>query len=253
MKDRRCLGLTKTLHRCSRKGEWGLFCQEHKKQPLIWACFLLFTVVGGIASIYSAFFSQPHAQNELETAKHKQVLSCVFEYGVHLSGEFEKLMYIEYIRDNDPADDTERERFERNLIKIFFHLNESKFFLDQIGLNIDARQMVKESSEFSDMEEAVNRVGDLIKNKIEYSYGIEAKYFFNIGTMVGGVGYRAILAKKYSTPELVTDYKRQAYKIDGMLNEIGYDLRIKNEVQDVEAILQNIEAFYHKVDNYFRG
>jgi hypothetical protein len=253
MKERRCLGLTRTLHRCSRKSEWGLFCQEHKKQPLVWASFLLFTVLGGIASIYSAFFSQPHAQNELETAKHKQVLSCVFEYGIHLSGEFEKLMYIEYIRNNDPAYDAERERFDINFKKIFFHLNESKFFLDQIGLNIDARQMVNESRGFADMEEAVNRVGDLIRNKIEYSYGKEAKYFFNIGTIVGGVGYRAILAKKYSIPELVTDYKRQVHKINGMLNELRYDFRINSEVQDAEAILQNIDAFYHNVDNFLRG
>ncbi|MDQ3903320.1 MAG: hypothetical protein M3247_06750 [Thermoproteota archaeon] len=38
-----------------------MFCQEHKKQPLVWIFFLVFTVVGGSASILSYFF--PHSYN----------------------------------------------------------------------------------------------------------------------------------------------------------------------------------------------
>src|SRR5579864_194392 len=54
----RCWGVTRNLHRCGRCGEWKLFCEDHKRQPLIAASFLLFTVIAGTASIYSAWFSR---------------------------------------------------------------------------------------------------------------------------------------------------------------------------------------------------
>lgn len=52
---RRCLGITRNLTRCNRQGEWPLFCPEHRRQPLVWLSFIIFTVIGGIASIYSVF------------------------------------------------------------------------------------------------------------------------------------------------------------------------------------------------------
>ena len=126
-----------------------------------------------------------------------------------------------------------------------------KFFLDQIGLNIDAKNMINEAKKFAVMEEAVNRVGDLIRNKIDYAYGKEAKYIFNIGTIIGGVGYRALLARKYSIPELVTDYKEQSNKINEMLHNLNYDIRINNDVQNVDSIVQSIGVFYVKMGNNF--
>lgn len=56
---RRCYGITKNLYRCGREGEWKLFCHEHKKQPLVWLCGLIFTVLAGTASILSYFAPQP--------------------------------------------------------------------------------------------------------------------------------------------------------------------------------------------------
>lgn len=50
---RQCFGRTKDLNRCSRKGRWRWFCQEHKRQPLAWLFGLVFTVIAGSASIYS--------------------------------------------------------------------------------------------------------------------------------------------------------------------------------------------------------
>lgn len=35
-------------------GEWKLFCREHRRQPLVWVTFIIFTVIAGTASIYSA-------------------------------------------------------------------------------------------------------------------------------------------------------------------------------------------------------
>lgn len=35
-------------------GEWKLFCEEHKRQPLVWVIFIVFTVIAGAASIYSS-------------------------------------------------------------------------------------------------------------------------------------------------------------------------------------------------------
>jgi hypothetical protein len=52
---RRCWGVTRTLNRCNRRGNWALFCDEHKKQPLLWISFIVFTVIAGAVSIYSAF------------------------------------------------------------------------------------------------------------------------------------------------------------------------------------------------------
>lgn len=49
----RCWGLTRNLQFCGRRGNWRLFCNEHRRQPLGWICFLIFTVLAGTASILS--------------------------------------------------------------------------------------------------------------------------------------------------------------------------------------------------------
>jgi hypothetical protein len=51
-----CFGITRTLRRCSRTGNWRFFCDDHRRQPLVWASFLIFTVVAGLSSIYSAWW-----------------------------------------------------------------------------------------------------------------------------------------------------------------------------------------------------
>lgn len=53
---RRCFGLSRNLRRCSRSGDWRLFCHDHRRQPIVWAAFLVFTVIAGIASMQSAWF-----------------------------------------------------------------------------------------------------------------------------------------------------------------------------------------------------
>lgn len=52
-RDRRCWGLTRNLWFCGRRGDWILFCPEHRRQPFAWIAFLVFTVLGGAASILS--------------------------------------------------------------------------------------------------------------------------------------------------------------------------------------------------------
>lgn len=54
---RQCHGLTRNLNWCQRTGDWRWFCPEHRKQPIVWATFLVFTIVAGIASIRSGFFT----------------------------------------------------------------------------------------------------------------------------------------------------------------------------------------------------
>src|ERR1051326_9532109 len=54
----RCFGITRNLNRCQRERSSGLFCAEHKRQPLGWLAFLLFTFGSAIATYYSALFSQ---------------------------------------------------------------------------------------------------------------------------------------------------------------------------------------------------
>lgn len=51
----RCIGINRNLHRCNRSLENRLFCYEHRRQPIVWFFFVVFTVIGGFASIYSAF------------------------------------------------------------------------------------------------------------------------------------------------------------------------------------------------------
>lgn len=53
MNNNRCFGLTRTFHRCSREGEWRIFCVEHNRQWIGWVFTFVFTVVAGAASIYS--------------------------------------------------------------------------------------------------------------------------------------------------------------------------------------------------------
>lgn len=52
MTNNRCWGLTRNLHRCSRTGDWKIFCGDHKRQWIGWSFTLIFTVLGGAASIY---------------------------------------------------------------------------------------------------------------------------------------------------------------------------------------------------------
>lgn len=59
--NRRCFGLTKNLNRCQRRGDWLFFCPEHRKQPIAWVTFFVFTVIAGTASIYSVLRPQPKA------------------------------------------------------------------------------------------------------------------------------------------------------------------------------------------------
>jgi len=51
----RCLGFNRNLRRCNRNLEGHLFCFDHRRQPFVWIFVLIFTVIAGIASIYSAF------------------------------------------------------------------------------------------------------------------------------------------------------------------------------------------------------
>jgi len=51
----RCLGINRNLHRCNRSVEGRLFCYDHRRQPIVWIFFVVFTVIAGSASIYSAF------------------------------------------------------------------------------------------------------------------------------------------------------------------------------------------------------
>ncbi len=66
----RCFGITRNLNRCSRIGEWKLFCFEHRRQPFGWLVFFVFTVLAGIASMQSAW----GPSSESKPAKHARVL-----------------------------------------------------------------------------------------------------------------------------------------------------------------------------------
>src|ERR1044071_423554 len=52
---RRCWGVTRSFRRCGRHGAWTVFCADHRFQPLFALSFLVFTVIAGFASIYSAW------------------------------------------------------------------------------------------------------------------------------------------------------------------------------------------------------
>jgi hypothetical protein len=56
VRENRCFGITRNLHRCGRSGDWRLFCPEHRRQPIAWLVFLVFTVVAGFSSIKSAWW-----------------------------------------------------------------------------------------------------------------------------------------------------------------------------------------------------
>lgn len=56
--NRQCIGRTRNLRRCQRTGDWRFFCHDHRFQPVVWASFLIFTVLGGTASILSVVGSR---------------------------------------------------------------------------------------------------------------------------------------------------------------------------------------------------
>jgi hypothetical protein len=64
----RCWGITGSFKtgsfgRCKREGEFKFFCVQHKKQPYWWTFVLIFVIIPGLVSIYSAFL-KPSVQNE---------------------------------------------------------------------------------------------------------------------------------------------------------------------------------------------
>ena len=63
---KQCWGLKRNLTRCQRTGDWRLFCDEHKRQPLVGLFILLFTVIAGSASIYSCAFRPESARQAQE-------------------------------------------------------------------------------------------------------------------------------------------------------------------------------------------
>lgn len=62
--NQRCFGRNSNLTRCGRLGSWRFFCSEHKNQWLGWLAFLVFTVVGGSASIAGLFPVMDYLQKE---------------------------------------------------------------------------------------------------------------------------------------------------------------------------------------------
>jgi len=63
--QRRCHGITLALRRCKRQGGWLWYCPVHERQPLRLAFVLVFTVLAGIASIYSALKPPSHPVAQL--------------------------------------------------------------------------------------------------------------------------------------------------------------------------------------------
>ena len=74
---RRCWGLTRNFRRCGRQGDWTFFCDDHRLQPLGGVSFIVFTVLGAVASIQSAWFpalrNKPSAAAGGTTAITRQV------------------------------------------------------------------------------------------------------------------------------------------------------------------------------------
>src|ERR1043166_1242884 len=68
---RRCLGRNRNFRRCSRKGDWRFFCDDHRRQPLGWVFALVFTVIAGTASIHSAWFAKS-PQNGTRIEQHTE-------------------------------------------------------------------------------------------------------------------------------------------------------------------------------------
>lgn len=66
-----CQGRTKTLRRCGREGDWRFFCDDHRRQPFVWA-FIALSVVASLVSIFTPLGSyirrSPHAEMTPATA-----------------------------------------------------------------------------------------------------------------------------------------------------------------------------------------
>jgi hypothetical protein len=69
MCNQQCYGITKNLNRCGRTGSWRFFCNDHKRQPLMWLSTLLFTVIAGSLSIYSGLKPVLEDQQEILTVQ----------------------------------------------------------------------------------------------------------------------------------------------------------------------------------------
>lgn len=79
----RCLGINRNLHRCNRSNEGHLFCYDHRRQPIVWICFIVFTVIAGCASIYSAFQGAiPDKTSDMSVVENKNTHVTVHEKGV---------------------------------------------------------------------------------------------------------------------------------------------------------------------------
>lgn len=89
----RCLGVKRNLHRCNRSGSWRFFCGDHRRQPIGWASFAVFTVIAGASSIYSAWWrvgsGVEHQAPETRTAQPVTTVPTApaFECGRRATGQ----------------------------------------------------------------------------------------------------------------------------------------------------------------------
>lgn len=76
-----CLGITRNLNRCNRIGDWKFFCAEHRLQPVVWVTFIIFTVIAGGASIYSALRpSSTPIKRESKPVIPEPIIKCYLEH-----------------------------------------------------------------------------------------------------------------------------------------------------------------------------
>lgn len=73
MKEKRCIGLTRHLHRCHRIGDRLILCPDHRKQQLGWMLLLVLVIGGGIASYYSLTLTSANSLKKKSTPKEHQI------------------------------------------------------------------------------------------------------------------------------------------------------------------------------------
>lgn len=90
----RCFGITRSLHRCSRKGDWKLFCSEHRRQPVVWLFVFVFTVLGGLASMQSAWWPTRERNSKILGSRNNNPISDSAKYKSPQSLETKKQEYL---------------------------------------------------------------------------------------------------------------------------------------------------------------
>lgn len=138
----RCWGRNRNLDRCARRGEWKFLCGEHQNQWMIGLIFVVFTIGGGSASLYSVFrdnsqspiIVQPPKEKISETFNKYSLVNEIYDLiGFTMDSPDSMVLSVECSGNDELSEERKRELLEaRRKIETLKSIDESGEYKEDI-------------------------------------------------------------------------------------------------------------------------